>query len=87
MCVCVGGGGPHNQGPASMLNFFNFVTGSGSGIGKNFGVGSIIGYFCKKIINQVFLGVLNTLEILIGYFWVHPNVVQRLIYVTDFSHF
>ena len=63
-------------------SYFQLWDGSASGIGKNFGFGS--GIFAKKMNNRV-------LEILIGYFWVHPNIVQflyeRLIHVTDFSHF
>ena len=50
------------QGPAG--SYFQLRDGSGLGIGKNFGFGSGIGYW--------------VLEILIGYFRVHPNIVQFL---------
>ena len=74
------------QGPAG--SYFQLRDGSGLGIGKNFGFGSGIGYICKKNDQWAYFRVL---EILIGYFRVHPNIAQfmydMLIYVTDFSHF
>ena len=74
------------QGPAG--RDFQLSGISGSGIAKNFGFGSGIGYICKK---KLSIGYFRVLKILIGYFRVHPNIAQflydMLIYVTDFSHF
>ena len=80
------GGWLHRQGPAG--RDFQLSGISGSGIAKNFGFGSGIGYICKK---KLSIGYFRVLKILIGYFRVHPNIAQflydMLIYVTDFSHF
>ena len=74
------------QGPAG--RDFQLSGISGSGIAKNFGFGSGIGYICQK---KLSIGYFRVLKILIGYFRVHPNIAQflydMLIYVTDFSHF
>ena len=76
----------YGQGPAG--KDFQLSGISGSGIAKNFGFGSGIGYICKK---KLSIGYFRVLKILIGYFRVHPNIAQflydMLIYVTDFSHF
>ena len=46
-----------DQGPAG--RYFQLSGISGSGIGKNFGFGSGIGYICQKKINRVFSGIEN----------------------------
>ena len=78
--------GLQEQGPAG--RDFQLSGISGSGIAKNFGFGSGIGYICKK---KLSIGYFRVLKILIGYFRVHPNIAQflygMLIYVTDFSYF
>ena len=53
----------------------NFTPGPSARVGIfNFGTDRVSGIFAKKILIEYF----RVLEILIGYFRVHPNVVQFL---------
>ena len=71
---------------AQHVGIFNFDTDQVWVLVKILGSGRVSGIFSTK--NSI--GYFRVLKILIGYFWVHPNIVQflceRLIYIADLSH-
>ena len=61
-------------GPSARVGIFNFGTDRVRVLVKTSDSGRISGIFAKKLLIRYF----RVLEILIGYFRVHPNVVQFL---------